>query len=183
MRLQMAFYGDPILRKKAAPIEEITDEIRELVEEMKEMMRGGPTTGRGFSVGLAGPQVHKSIALFLTADPTQHEDDSWTLEYFRVYINPKILEYSDEMEEDDEGCLSIPDLYAPVVRPTRILLEATDLNGNRFTEEYTGYNARRILHENDHLNGVLFIDRIRGKARKKLDPLLQKLKKKYYLGK
>ena len=183
MPLQMAFYGDPILRKKAAPVEEITDEIRQLVEEMKEMMHGGPATGRGFSVGLAGPQVHKQLAIFLTADPAQHEDESWTLENFRIYINPKILEYSEEMEEDDEGCLSIPDLYAPVVRPTRVVLEATDLEGNRFTEEYTDYNARRIMHENDHLNGVLFVDRIRGKARKQLEPILQKLKKKYYLGK
>ena len=79
-----------------------------------------------------------------------------------------------------EGCLSIPTIYEDVERPIEVTIEAQDLDGNRFVEKFTGYEARVVLHENDHVNGVLFIDRIRGKKRQELDQALREVKKKYF---
>jgi len=175
VRLPLAFYGDPILRKKAAPIKEITNEIRQLAQDMID------TVVAEHGVGLAGPQVHQSLTIFITVDYVEQEDGKWACENPRVYLNPKILSRSEELETDEEGCLSIPDLRASVARPVKIEIEAMDLEGKIFKEELHGFNARRFMHENDHVNGVLFIDRIRGKERKELEGALRQIKKDYYL--
>ena len=78
----------------------------------------------------------------------------------RVFINPKILSYSDEIVTLSEGCVSIPKLYGHVTRPLKIVVEAMDLEGKTFTQEFFDYEARCIMHENDHINGKLFIDRL-----------------------
>ena len=96
-----------------------------------------------------------------------------------VYINPKIHSPSDEEIEDIEGCLSIPGLRLDVYRPEIISIEAMDLNGNIFHEELEGYNARTRMHENDHINGVLYIDRVSPAVKKKIEPTLKEIKKKY----
>lgn len=172
MILKLAYYGDPVLRKKAAPVTEITDEIKKLVEEMTETM----VERKG--VGLAAPQVGQSLALFVTQFPTEMEEDKWVPGPTEVFINPKILDVSDNTWEYSEGCLSIPGIYEDVIRPHKIRIRAQNLQGEVFEREIEGYNARVCLHENDHLNGVLFIDRLDPKVKKSLEPKLRKLRGK-----
>lgn len=174
MKLPLAYYGDPILRKKGARIEQIDDELRQLINDMEETLIAHD------GVGLAAPQVHKSLALFLINISKQVGPNEWIPGTTHVFINPKIIEYSRDEGTRGEGCLSIPGIYAEVWRPTWVKVEATDINGQVFIKEYKGLEARAIMHENDHINGVLFIDRIRGKERKDLDQELRAVKKKYY---
>lgn len=176
MKLPLAYYGDPILRKKGVKVEEINDEIRQLVADMIETMR------ESNGVGLAAQQVHKALNLFITEAqiPVPEEGDKvrWEDGKLRVFINPKILTHSQEQWTQDEGCLSIPKLYRPVSRPIAIRVQATDLDGNVFEEEFTWLEARAIMHENDHINGVLFIDRLPAKIKKEIEGKLIEIKKK-----
>ena len=174
MKLDFIYYGNPILRKKAKPVGNITDEIKQLVEAMIEAM------DQKDGIGLAAPQVNHSIALFITRAPIENdENDEWEKGEVRVFINPKILSYSSDEDYFSEGCLSIPKVYGDVFRPLKIKVEATNLEGKRFTEDFSGMSARVILHENDHLNGVLFIDRLDTSERKKIDSKLREIKKKF----
>lgn len=175
MKLELAYYGDPILRKKASLVDEINDEIKNFINDMVETFHSMPN-----AVGLAAPQVHRSLSIFLTEAPEMGENKTWLPGKLRIFINPKILSVSENDCIYQEGCLSIPNIYEDVERPIEVTLEAQDLNGNKFVETFRGYTARTILHENDHVNGVLFIDRIRGKKRRELEPLLREIKKKYY---
>lgn len=178
MILKLAYYGDPILRQKGAQIAEITDEIRGFVNDMIETLHSMPN-----AIGLAAPQVHRSLSIFVIEVPELGENKTWTPGVLRVFINPKILSVSENSCIYQEGCLSIPNIYEDVERPIEVTIEAQDLEGNKFVEKFQGYTARAILHENDHVNGVLFVDRIRGKKRQDLEPLLREVKKKYYLKK
>lgn len=179
MRLPLAYYGDAILRKKAAPIEKIDDEIRILVENMIDTMVA--TKG----IGLAAPQVHHSLSLFIAyfdSGDSENEEDEIVEEIdrdkVRIFINPSIVAYSSDTTIYSEGCLSIPKLYRDVERPFKVTLEATDLNGTIFKEEFHDFDAHIVLHENDHLNGVLFIDRLPPKERKSVESYLRQLKKR-----
>lgn len=177
MELPLAYFGDPVLRKKTAPIPEITDEIRKLAQDMVDTMRACN------GIGLAAPQIHRSIAIFVTEVPIPKKNAetgevTWENGPVRVFINPKIMSYSEEEWTSEEGCLSIPGIFGPVTRPVVIKVQATDLDGKVFTEEFKMLDARCIMHENDHINGVLFIDRVQGKARTELEPQLRELKKK-----
>lgn len=174
MKLNFIYYGNPLLRKKAKPVENITNEIKQLVDAMIEAM------DQKDGIGLAAPQVNHSIALFITRAPIEN-DENEILEKgeVRVFINPKILSYSNDEDSFSEGCLSIPKVYGDVFRPIKIKVEATNLEGKRFTEDFSGMSARVILHENDHLNGVLFIDRLDTSERKKIDSKLREIKKKF----
>lgn len=174
MILKLAYYGDPVLRKKALPIKEINEDIRKLVADMIDTMQG---TENG--VGLAAPQVHKSLSVFVVQFPDKNYTDKWVPGLIEVFINPKILEVSDEGWFYSEGCLSIPNLYAEVPRPVKVKVQAQDLSGETSIKEFIGYEARMILHENDHLNGVLFIDRIDKEQRQALENDLRAIKKKY----
>ena len=172
MKLPLVFYGDPFLRKKAVRIEEINDELKERVANMTETLYAEN------GIGLAATQVHYDARLFITCMPQLGPDGSQSPGIIKVYINPEIVEVSSETNTASEGCLSIPGLRGDVERPNRVKISATDLDGNRFTEEVEGYEAHCILHENDHLNGVLYIDRIKGKERKEIKKKLEALKKK-----
>lgn len=175
MKLPLAYLGDPILRKKGERVNEINDEIRKLVHDMFETVHalGG--------LGLAAPQVHHSLALFVTCAPIPDEKNNrWLPGVDRVFINPRLFHPSPETWEYSEGCLSIPKLYENVTRPWKINVEATNLQGERFTQEFIGLEARAIMHENDHINGVLYIDRLPSKLRKQIDPILRRIKKEYY---
>lgn len=177
MKLPIAYYGEPVLRKKAARVEQINEEIKQLVFDMIETMKD--LNG----LGLAAPQVHKSLAIFIIDVPLPGPDDTWIPGEVRVFINPKVYDHSKETWVMSEGCLSIPKIYEDVVRPTTVTVEAMDLDGKTFVETFTELQARAILHENDHINGILFIDRIHGEKRKKLEPMLRAIKQKYYLNK
>lgn len=174
MLLQIAYYNDPILRKKTKPIATIDNQLRTLVDNMIETMRHND------GMGLAAPQVFQSISLFITCPPKQDERGKWVEGDLRVFINPKILSVSEELWVHSEACLSIPKIHEDVVRPVSIRIEATDLQRERFQEDLHGWDARVFLHENDHINGVLFIDRVKGKQRKEIEPLLRMINKKYH---
>lgn len=172
--LQMRYYGDPILRQTAKEVELITDEIREICQNMIKTMLHYD------GIGLAAPQVGYSLRIFVSNVSHEDEKGEVCLGEPKVYINPILTHPSEAHVERSEGCLSIPKLHMPVLRPLSIYLEATDLNGERFTEECYGYQARNRMHENDHLNGVLYIDRIKGKRRTELEPALRRIKLEYY---
>lgn len=178
MLLPLAYYGNPILRKKGARVNEINDELRQLVADMIETMR--KTNG----IGIAAPQVHKSLALFVTEVPIKAsddpEDDEWLPGEVRVFINPKILSHSEEKWHRGEGCLSIPGVYGIVERPITIRVRATDLEGNEFEEDLSWLDARAVMHENDHINGVLYIDRMLPNDRKALEEKLMQIKRRYH---
>lgn len=173
MILKLRYYGDPVLRQKCERVNEINDEIRQLVSDIVDTFEAHN------GIGLAASQVGVPIRLFVLRNYIIHPDGRWTVSAPIVYINPKITPVGDEVQEEDEGCLSIPGLRVPVERPYKIIIEATDLEGRQFTEEHEFINARTRMHENDHLNGVLQIDRTDDRSRKRVDAQLQALKKKY----
>ena len=174
MILQLKYYGDPVLRKVAKPVEEITDEILEICQNMTETMLHYE------GIGLAAPQVGYLYRIFVSNLDYEDENGELHLCEPKVYINPVLTNPSESLVERNEGCLSIPKLHVPLVRPLSIHLEATDIHGNPFQEECYGYQARNRMHENDHLNGVLTIDRIKGKRRTLIEPDLRRIKLQYY---
>ena len=129
--------------------------------------------------GLAAPQIHKSLSLFITKIPHYGKDEQIIPGVLRVFINPKIVAYSSEEWACQEACLSIPGMREMVSRPVRVTIQATDLSNNTFVEEFIGFDAHVIMHENDHINGVLYIDRISPKRKKEIENRLREIKKKY----
>ena len=172
MRLPILIYGDPLLRKRCAPIEKVTEEIQQLASDMIETMDAAN------GIGLAASQVGQMVRLFVCRSYVETADGNWTMTEPQVYINPKLSGHSKETIEDDEGCLSIPRIRGNVVRPLKVTIEALDIHGNPFREELEGYNARIRMHENDHINGVLFIDRMSEKEKKEIESALHRLKKR-----
>jgi peptide deformylase len=140
--LPIRVLGDPVLREETKPITAITDDIRRLVDDMFETMHAA----RG--IGLAAPQVGRPERLAVV------EVEKLPM----VLINPEILEAGSEKDKDEEGCLSIPDVYGDVERPTTIRVRAMDRDGEVYEHEADGLLARCIQHEIDHLHGKLFID-------------------------
>lgn len=173
MILPLVYYGNPLLREKAKEIESISEEIKQLVVDMIETMDAKN------GIGLAAPQVGHSIRLFVLRNYIEGKDGQLHLSDPQVYINPKITLHSVEPVIDEEGCLSIPGIKEEVERPLHLTVEAQDIEGTTFTEEIVGYKARVILHENDHLNGVLFVDRLPKDVKTRIDPELRKIKKEY----
>jgi peptide deformylase len=150
---------DRLLRKKAVPVKNIDDEIRQIGKNMLKIMHDGK------GIGLAGPQVGLLKRIFVT-----HVEGDGP----RIFINPSIIWTSQEQVNYEEGCLSLPGVYADVKRPGKIKIQAWNEKGRAFTLELSGILARVVQHEYDHLEGVLFIDRITETKREKL---LVKLKK------
>lgn len=143
--LEVVTYGDPILEKPAEPVTEFGEDLAVLCEEMFEVMR------RDHGIGLAAPQVALSKRVFVT----NVDDDKK-----RIFINPEIVMTSPDLVEYEEGCLSFPGLYFVVKRSSALRIQAFNEKGRPFTVEADGLLARVILHEYDHLQGKLFIDRI-----------------------
>lgn len=173
MKLKLAYYGNPILRQKAQDVKSLNDELRTLIDDMFETM----AIENG--IGLAAPQIHHALRIFVMQVPFQNEDETWDPGRKRVFVNPKILSYSEEMNEREEGCLSIPGITGEILRPIEVTVEALDENGTPFTETFHGLEARCILHENDHINGKLFIDRMDKNERKSIEKVLANIKKRY----
>jgi peptide deformylase len=142
---RIRYLGDPVLRKKAERVGRVTEEIRRLVAEMFETM----ASARG--IGLAAPQVGVSRRV-IVADVPRDEGDSDRI----ALINPEIVSLAPERECMDEGCLSIPGLSAPVERPVGAVIRGLDMKGRKVTIRAEGLFARCLLHEIDHLEGVLF---------------------------
>lgn len=173
MKVDLAYLGHPILRKKAVPVEIIDQPIHDLIAHMKATV----VAYRG--LGLAAPQVGAQVAIIVACFPEPSEPDGIVPGKPRVFINPKIVNPSAETWIEEEGCLSIPKIYAYVERPQSIMLEYTDEQGLLVVEQLSGWPAKIIMHENDHLNGVLFIDRLEPNEKKALTRDLDRLKRHY----
>ena len=177
MKLPICYYGNPILRKKGERINEINDELRQFVQDMIETMIANN------GIGIAAQQVGQALNIFITHPPIDIEGSEWPADRpVRVFINPKITAYSEEEIIINEPCLSLPGISGDVRRPVRVTFEVTDLEGKTFIEEFDGFEARMMMHENDHINGVLYIDRMDKRDRKELEPALREIKKKYSKG-
>jgi peptide deformylase len=142
-------FGDPVLRTEAEPVRDFDAELRHLVRDLTETMIDAP------GAGLAAPQIGVSLRVF-----TYHVDDEPG-----HLVNP-VLVLSDEQETDDEGCLSLPGLTFPTPRAYGVVASGFNMYGDPVTIEGTELLARAIQHETDHLNGVLFIDRLDPEQRK-----------------
>ena len=148
--MEIIHYPHPTLRHASKPVMRVDRELKQIVAEMFERMY----EARG--VGLAANQVDLPLRLFvanLEAEPGKGDE--------LVFINPVVSRPRGGGEESEEGCLSIPGVYAPVIRPKQVRVEAYDLAGNEIRLEAEGLLSRVIQHETDHLDGVLFIDKVR----------------------
>jgi len=143
-------YGHPVLKKRAEEIEKGAIDVKQLASDMFETMSNAQ------GVGLAAPQIGKSIRMFVV-DGAPMEDESMT-GFKKVFINPAILEEFDDDWVFEEGCLSIPGIRENVERPARLRIRYFDEDWNEHEEEYDGMKARIIQHEYDHIEGVLFVD-------------------------
>ncbi len=168
--------GDPVLRENAVPVVAVTPEIRALAEEMIGAMRAFD------GIGLAAPQAGRAVRLVVFDVPLESMGETPTVGEqlllprmpFAV-VNPEIVAASDVMAERDEGCLSLPELFAPVVRPDRVVFRASTLDGEVIECECGGLFGRCIQHELDHLDGKLFIDRVAPEEMRKVERQLKQL--------
>lgn len=155
-------YGESVLHQPAKPVAEITPEIQTLIDDMIETMYAAP------GIGLAAPQVGVPLRVFVI-DLSVGRDPNGVI----TMINPVFVE-RDGMQLEDEGCLSIPGFNATVARPQRVVVRGLDRNGEDQMREGTGLLARAFQHEIDHLDGLLFVDRLRGIKR---DLIVRKIRK------
>lgn len=181
MRLAIRKYGDPVLRAKGRRIEGVDDDIRALAENMLETMAAAN------GVGLAAQQVGQALQLTVL-DVSQVEDRPSTMklngkqvaqleaEMPLVLLNP-VLRLADETELGNEGCLSFPEITADIERAVSVAVEADTLEGEKLRIEATGLLARALQHEVDHLNGILFIDRMSSAAKASHSSRLKRLQK------
>jgi peptide deformylase len=160
--------GDSLLSDPASRVEAITPEIEALIDDMIETMYAAP------GIGLAAPQVGISLRIFVL-DLSLGRDPA----ALHVMINPEFVE-REGMQLEEEGCLSVPGFVATVARPKRVVVKGLNRQGDEHTLEGTGLMARALQHEVDHLNGCLFVDRLRGISR---DLIVRKIKKLAKAGK
>jgi peptide deformylase len=146
-KLSIVTYPAKILRVRAQPVKAVDDEVRAVARRMIELMHEAP------GVGLAAPQVGLNWRLFVAIGPGEAKED-------QVFINPVLSEPSRELDEYEEGCLSLPQITGTIRRPVGITIDALDLEGKPVHYATTEFQARIWQHENDHLDGVLIIDRM-----------------------
>src|ERR687896_249494 len=164
--LKIIRWPDPRLKKKSEPVTAFDEDLRKLAARMFDLMRECK------GVGLAAPQVGVNIRLFV-ANPTGKPEDD------KVYVNP-VLSDAEGDEEGEEGCLSLPDINVKVTRPTaRVRMQARDLNGEPFEQVGSGFITRIWQHENDHLNGILILDRMGAVAKLTHRKRLRELEEEY----
>lgn len=159
----IVLYGSPILRKTAKEIDKNYPDLQQFVADMFETMYSSD------GVGLAAPQIGKSIRIFVIDTSSFKEDDPSLDGFKKAFINPKIVDFDGEMLTFNEGCLSLPKIREDVDRKSQIRIQYYDENWNFYDEKYEGIKARVIEHEYDHLEGKLLIDY--------LSPLKKKLLK------
>ncbi len=158
MAIREIFYAnDPRLRQKAKKVKNFGPQLKKLVDDMLETMH------HACGVGLAGPQIGVMRRIFVAEIPAD-EDNPHSGKPF-VLINPEVIWLSEEMEEGQEGCLSIPNWYGLVNRAKCVEVKAKNVRGKTIRLKGDGFLARVFQHENDHLNGILFIDHIKDKEK------------------
>jgi peptide deformylase len=150
MTNEIRTFGDPVLKSRATPVKDFDESLERLAEDMFRVMRENE------GMGLAGNQIGRLRRIFVVA----YEDEEY------VVVNPKIEEISEEVEEDVEGCLSIPEIRVEVERPAAVTVSGQDLLGTPIRIEAEGILARAFQHEIDHLDGVLILDRTDRESRK-----------------
>jgi peptide deformylase len=148
----IVMYGDPVLRKRAKEVEKGSIDIKAFVQDMYETMYAA------HGIGLAAPQIGKSIRVFVVDGTTLNEEEEDMTGFKKTFINPVIVEEDGEEWEFEEGCLSIPNIRENVSRPETVRIRYADEDWNIKEEEYDGIKARIIQHEYDHLEGKMFID-------------------------
>lgn len=170
-QLRLHYYGAPLLRTRAREITCFDEELVEVGREMSELM------DRYHGQGLAAPQMGLDIRLFVCRFRSDQglPYEEWLQVPIDIVINPVIVPITDEFESSVEGCISLPGLQGKVSRPVSILMKALDIHGNPIERELHGSDARVVMHENDHLNGVLFFDRMAPGDRKKFKKKLNRL--------
>ena len=152
--LRIRSFGDPVLRKKAQAVGKITQAQRDILGEMARLMYASS------GVGLAAPQVGKSIRLFVIDGEPVADDEPDLASFKKVFINAHIVEKTGDLVPMNEGCLSIPNIREEVKRESHIRIKYFDENWTEFDEVYDGYKARIIQHEYDHLDGKLFVEKV-----------------------
>lgn len=173
--LSILAYGDPVLKKKAAPIEGPSEDLTKLIGDMFATMYNAN------GVGLAAPQVGKSIRLFVVDGQSFAEDEEPDTHYMRsfkkVFINPEIIHEKGAEWGFNEGCLSIPGIREEVFRNESLKIRFLDEKFKEHTEEFYGYAARIIQHEYDHIEGKLFVEKINPLRRQLLKRKLDEISK------
>ncbi len=164
MLFEIQTFGKKVLRTATKEVPEINDEVRKFVSNMFETMYAAE------GIGLAAPQVDRSIRLFIVDLSPMDES-----EHKRVYINPKIYALGEQTDEYEEGCLSLPTIREVVTRPTSLKIRYQNLEGHPFDEEVDGFLARVIQHEYDHLEKTLFVDHLSSLKRSLLKKTLNKI--------
>jgi peptide deformylase len=161
-------YPHPTLRHQSKPLQRVDAELKKIVAEMFDLMYEHK------GIGLAANQVdlpYKFFILNLEGDPQQAPE--------HVFLNPEISRRTGKAEAE-EGCLSFPEIYAPVQRSAKVTISAYDLSGREINYQLDGLFARAVQHEYDHLEGILFIDRLSPTAKMKVQPALDDLEREYY---
>lgn len=161
-------YGDQVLHHPAAPVAEITTDLQTLIDDMIQTMYAAP------GIGLAAPQIGVGLRIFV-ADVSVGRNPAELI----TFVNPEFVE-RDGMLLEEEGCLSVPGFQATVARPARAVVKGLDRNGVEQVIEGTGLLARCFQHEMDHLDGTIFVDRLRGLQK---DLIVRKIKKLSRSGK
>ncbi len=162
MIFEIRTYGDPVLRTENKNVEKIDDNIREILENMVETMRD--VSG----IGLAAPQVGINLRMFVV------EAEEGVV---KKVINPKFIEYAKKCIDHEEGCLSVPGIHKKVKRPESLRVQYLNENGESVEEELEDLWARAFQHENDHLEGILFVDKISPVAKRLVTKKLMNMKK------
>ena len=154
MILPITLYGNSVLRKETREIDKDYPNLPSLLENMYETMHNAD------GVGLAAPQVGLDIRLFVIDLNILADEDPQFKGFKKAFINPRIVERSEELVAGEEGCLSLPGINESVKRPKKIRIQYLNENFEECDEEYEGFKARAIQHEYDHLEGIVFIDLI-----------------------
>jgi peptide deformylase len=171
MTYPIVVYGHPVLRKVATDVDRDYPELDRLVEDLFE------TLHKSEGLGLAAPQIGKSIRLFVIDGILAADDEPSLANFKEAFINAHISERSGDLQPMNEGCLSIPNLREEVLRESHIRINYYDRNWQYHDEVYEGYKARIIQHEYDHLEGILFIDKINPLRRRLLKSKLTAISK------
>jgi peptide deformylase len=172
--LKLRYYGHPDLRVKAKPVEALTPEVLEICDRMLKTMLSIENC-----IGFAGPQLGVFLRIFVIREEKFLPNNEYYFAEPEVIINPVLSAPSNELVSMLEGCMSLPGLHVDVVRPESIQVRYQTLKGEIVEEFLDDFRARMFMHENDHLNGVLHIDRMDPKERKRIEPQLRAMKQKY----
>lgn len=171
MILPIYAYGQPVLRKKALPITKDYPDLQQLIEDMFETMYSAK------GVGLAAPQIGRDIRLFVIDTVQLDKKNQTATGIKRVFINAELIDESGDPWMYEEGCLSIPDIHVDIERDPFIRIKYMDQDWNEHVDIFEKVNARVIQHEHDHIEGILFIDRMKPLKRRLINGKLEKIRK------